>query len=183
MSALAFHRPLRATILGSALVLLLVGCGVVSPSTGTEPEPAASGENSAPDGVPETPASDAPAPNPAGGVSAVLTLTGQSFTFDVTCLISDDDTLIYGPGRDDDSGEPAYLDLDFYQLEGWTHGEVRIDLGTDQQFVSSDNVYSSNIGPDHEHGILFHPGRTTVESQYAANGGPIGPGTLVVECD
>lgn len=179
MSALSFHRPLRATILGSALVVLLVGCGVVAPFDGTGPEPGNPGESGAPDV-----ASEAPSPDPTGGgVPAVLTLTGQSFTFDVTCMISDGDTLIYGPGRDDDSGELAYLDVDLYLLDGWTGGEVRIDLGTDQQFVSSDSIYTSNVGPDHEYAIMYDPGRTTIESQYAASGGPIGPGTLVAECD
>lgn len=180
MSALSFHRPLRATILGSALVLLLVGCGVVAPGGNTGPEPGNSGESGAPDAVPESPSPD---PTAGGGVQAVLTLTGQSFTFDVMCMIADDGTLIYGPGRDDDSGEPAYLNVDLYVLDGWTGGGIRIDLGTDQQFVSSDSIYTSQIGPDHEYGIMYNPGRTTIESQYAANGGPIGPGVLVAECD
>lgn len=179
MSALSFHRPLRAIVIGSALVLLLAGCGVVAPPTGAGTDP-----GTAPGSSDENGDTGGTAPDSAGGgVPAVLTLTGQSFTFDVTCMISDGDTLIYGPGRDDDSGEPAYLDVDLYLMDGWTGGEVRIDLGTDQQFESSDNIYTSQIGPDHEYGIMYDPGRTTIEGQYAANGGPIGPGTLVAECD
>ncbi|HRQ01152.1 MAG TPA: hypothetical protein PK781_11975 [Terrimesophilobacter sp.] len=180
MTTVTVRRSLRAAVAAAALALLLAGC---APVAGEGPAPEGSSN-----GVPEAPAESGES-GESGGLPAwattpaQLVMAGQSFSFMTSCSVGEEDILIHGPGSDDDSGEPAYLSVDFTTVDGSRHGTVRIDLGTDQQFVSSDNIFVSNIGPDHEYMIMYNAGSTDIESQYLANGeNPIGPATLTAEC-
>lgn len=86
----------------------------------------------------------------AAGV-ATLDVEGVSFTFDLGfCAIGDDDVLAHGPSADV-SGQPAYLDVDFTKLDDVLYGEARVDLGTTEQFSSSDDfyVFSTERGGEH----------------------------------
>lgn len=175
-------RSFSHAILAGVVLALLAGCGVASPGGGPIGE------------APETPRSSTETNPPASGpepntgdptqdvVPARLELTGQSFTFTVTCMIAEDDLLIFGPGRDDDSGEPAYLSVDIPTVGGQKRGEIRIDLGTDQEFVSSDDVYRSPVNPEVEYTYTSPAGQTVIVSRYTAQS-PIGPGKLTAECD
>src|SRR5690554_2184631 len=154
MSTLTAHRFRGATISAVALSFLLVGCGGVgAPIGGGDLQP-----SGPPSGATESPA-EPTEPGGAGGpgdlpawatTPAQLVMAGQSFSFMTSCTVSEGDILIHGPGYDDDSGELAYLSVDFTMVNGARNGEIRIDLGTDQQFVSSDSIYVSKADPDHE---------------------------------
>ncbi len=128
---------------------------------------------------------EAPAAEGSGKVTMVM--AGQSFTFSATtCLIGDDDILVMGPGADDESGEPAFLDLDLATVDNLKHGEIRVELGTDAPLTSTDQFYMTTIAPDHEYGIMYDgDGKgLVVDANYlAANGVPIGPATVTVKCD
>ena len=181
MSTVTVRSSARA-VAAAALALLLAGCGAVGPPVGGDLQPAPQDPGTGSTEAPEEPGE--PGGLPAWATTpAQLVMAGQSFSFMTSCAVGEEDILIHGPGSDDDSGELAYLSLDFTTLDGSRHGEVRIDLGTDQQFVSSDDIYVSFIGPEHEFMIMYNGGSTDIQSQYQTGGGtPIGPATLTAEC-
>lgn len=185
MRTVTVRRPVRAALAGAVLALLLAGC---APVTGDAPAPEAPANEAPATGAPESPAESGEPSEPGGApewatTPAQLVMAGQSFSFMTHCSIGEEDILIHGPGSDDDSGELAFLSVDFTTVDGSRHGTVRVDLGTDQQFVSSDDIYVSHIGPEYEYMIMYNGGSTDIESQYLANGEtPIGPATLTAEC-
>lgn len=76
-----------------------------------------------------------------GTGTATAKIDGTDYTFDLAfCAIGDEDTLAHGPGTSS-TGEDAYLDIDFVHLDDSWQGEVRIDLGVNTQFSSSDDFY------------------------------------------
>jgi len=115
-----------------------------------------------------------------------VTMAGQSFTFATTlCLITSDDALVGGPGADDESGDPAYLDIDFVKVGSFMTGEVRINLGTDAPLTTTDEFYVAMVGSDHEYQMVIQDDGNGFELQAdfrAGTGSPIGPGTVNVSC-
>lgn len=172
------HRArFRSLTLPAALaaVLLLAGCASYQGPTGpgTEDPDSKMGQ-----GGTKTP------PVTPGSHEATLTMAGQSFTFSPTvCMIGDEDVLVSGPGVDDDSKEPAYLDIDLVATGSLREGGARVDLGTDQQFSSSDDFYSAQIGSGEEYTIMDDGGTFVLEGIFRANGATsIGPGTFRIDC-
>src|SRR5690554_4143487 len=119
-----------------------------------------------------------------GDVTVVM--AGQSFTFTTTlCMITDDDVLVGGPGVDDESNDPAYLDIDFATLGSTKTGEVRINLGTDAPMTSTDEFYVAFVDSDHEYELVYDDDGNGFELRadfIAATGSPIGSGTVEVSC-
>lgn len=121
----------------------------------------------------------------AGAGSVTISMAGQSFSFDADrCLITEEDLLVGGPGRDDDSQEPAYLDIDLTTVSGLKAGEVRITLGTDQQFVSTDEDLVAFVGEGYEYLLMHYDNGFQLEGEFrsSSTSTPIGPGTVMVDC-
>lgn len=184
-------RTCRAALPGAAIALtavfLLAGCAAESaPSAPVPGEAGDSGSAGMDEATSAGQNSDVAAEGPAAGSgSASVTLTGQSFTFEIDmCMIGEDDVLIAGPGRDDDSGEPAYFDLDFVMMStDDQYGEVRINLGTDQPLASTDQFLAMWIGEGRDSAVSFGSGSLQADGEFlAANGSPVGPGAIVVDC-
>src|SRR5688572_17176220 len=101
------HRTLAAAVAVSCAFLLLTGCAAEPVDT----PPAAPVDDAAT--VEE--ASDSALPSQ-GDVTMVM--AGQSFSFSATtCAISESDILVMGPGADDESNDPAYLDIDLTDVD------------------------------------------------------------------
>lgn len=175
----ARFRLLTLPAAALAAVLLLAGC---APGEVPEGQGAQAPETSA---APSTDGDTVNPPATPGDHDAVLSMAGQSFTFRPTvCMVTDEDVLVSGPGIDDDSQEPAWLDIDLYSEGSFREGGVRIDLGTDQQFSSSDSFFSANIGPGEEYLIMDDYGTLVIEATFRANGeASIGPGTFRIDCE
>ena len=159
-------------------MLLVAGCA----SEPTAPD--AVDTPAAPDAAVSDETEKEPASDAARG-SAVLSMAGQSFTFALdTCMITGEDVLVSGPGVDDDSQEPAYLDIDLYEEGMFNAGEARVDLGTNEKFSSSDSFYSAQVGSGHEYSILYQDDTFVLDAIFRANGGEsIGPGTFRIDCE
>lgn len=127
------------------------------------------------------------APSGAQQGTAQIRAGDQDFTFELAlCAITSEDVLVHGPGRNDATAEPAYLSIDFFTMSSELAGELRIDLGTDQQFDSSDDILVGAIGPDYDYGLTFNAQgegfRLYTELRHG-NGGSFGPMEAVFECD
>ncbi|MEO9095348.1 MAG: hypothetical protein ABI255_06955 [Microbacteriaceae bacterium] len=178
-----FNRALIRRLAPLAVVAtmaLVAGCSAGPFSGPIESDAAAEGTS-----APDAPAQDAAAvetsagddPANAGTATATLVMEGQSFTFSPTlCMVGDEDALVSGPGVDDGSQEPAYLDIDFYRIDLSWGGEVRVDLGTDRAMTSSDRFYSIRIGQNDEYMVQ------QVEHDNVAGETESGEGTLTVTC-
>ncbi|MDT0200381.1 hypothetical protein [Nocardioides sp. AE5] len=132
-------RRLPAPAVLAVVVLFLAGCSGSSdadaPSNPAEPT------------TPTTPSEGTSAANSRGSVS--MEAGGRIFSFTLeTCLISDEDFLIAGPGMEAGAGEPAWLEGDLFADEAgdWV-GEVRAQVGTTDRFVTTDDeVVVTNFG-------------------------------------
>lgn len=118
-----------------------------------------------------------------GSRTATLTMDGQSFTFTLnSCLLSDGDALVSGPGADD-SGELAFLDVDYYDTSEVSGGQVRVELGTDQPFSSSDRFYSMGDVSSEGDSIQAEGRELTITAEVLENGDTsLGSGTLRASC-
>lgn len=136
----------------------------------------------------EAPAADDPAVDAPGASTATLVMDGQSFTFSPTiCMAGDEDAVVSGPGLDDGSQEPAFLDLDFYRVDVSWGGGVRINLGTDQPMTSSDRFYSIRVGESDDYMVQqvgHDEGTELMVEGIVRDGGEaeLGVGTLTVSC-
>lgn len=179
-------RTLRAFVVSLSLVAasaLLTAC-VTPPVSGPAPTVEPGGESAAP-----TPAETDAAPDAQRGSNgtAVVSMAGQSFTFDLAmCSFNDEDVLVHGPGSDDDSGDVAYLDIDLSRVDSFLNGELRIDLGVDERFASSDEIFVGFVNPDHEYGYMV-TGDASFELEVQLNvphtGQSIGSATAFVDCE
>ena len=123
---------------GLVAVMVLSACGAESDPTSVE-EPTATHENSddtgGADGTDGT--TEAAQLAPRGTVA----VGDRSFTFDPrTCWVRPDDSEINGPGREE-GGDVVHVDL---SGDGPGEGAVRIDLGTDQPFESSERTITAD---------------------------------------
>ncbi|WP_232819049.1 hypothetical protein [Homoserinimonas sp. OAct 916] len=197
MNHRSLHRSLTAAAVLAAAALL-VGCaagpfsglvGDAAPVADTPVVDAPAAETpagQAPAG--EAPAAESPVDAADGAHTATLVLDGQSFTFSpTTCMSGDEDVLVSGPGVDDGSQEPAFLDIDFVRVDlGWD-GEVRIDLGTDQPMSTTERFYSIRVGGDDDHSVgqvAFDDVAELRVDGIVREGGEaeLGEGTLEVTC-
>lgn len=164
----------RSTLIariGAALVvsgLLLSGCAAAttdSAETGL-PDPTATQDESPTASVeaptPEEPAAEESAADEADDqetedanegpapATATATLEGESFTFSPsTCMITQEDILVEAGGKNEETGDPAFLSIDM-NLGDQTTGEIRIELGTDNPFESTDDFYTAFFGDGYE---------------------------------
>ncbi len=117
--------------------------------------------------------------------TASLVMAGESFSFVLAfCAIDERDILVHGPGQGDESGEPAYLDVDFVREMSFTAGGARIDLGATRHLQSMDDFsafdteYSTG-----EYSLTLDGASFALEGEFrSARGESLGPGTLTVEC-
>lgn len=180
-------RPL-ALVAPLAAVALVAGC-----SAGPFSGPTVNDTPAVDAPIVETPAVEAPAADDsaaeaAGASTATLLMDGQSFTFSPTiCMSGDEDVLVSGPGVDDGSQEPAFLDVDFYRVDLFWGGGVRVNLGTDQPMTSSDRFYSITVGASDDYMVEQvendDDAELMVEGIVRDNGeAELGVGTLTVSC-
>ncbi len=113
------------------------------------------------------------------GVEGTLTVDGRTFTFTTDmCMTSGEDTLVSGPGKDGD-GVPVYVSLD---ATSSTQGEVRVDLGTDKKFSSSDESLQAGDSFS-DISIDAADGNVRVSGDFIdQTGTKIGNGVLAVSC-
>lgn len=170
----------------AAIALLLSACA-------SEPGSSLGDENSsnsteAPSAEPPqtTAESDNEGTAATGKFTATVSVGERNYSFEPTnCLVNDEDAVVSGPGADAVSGELAYLSIDLFTASEPYEGEVRIDLGTDQAFESSDDIIAAFIGA--EHGSMYV--RTaddamllTVQNFHDGNGDSLGPGRVMFNC-
>lgn len=164
MSMFRRVRPIGATTgLIVAAAALLAGCGGDSEekkSTSSPHNPAGS--------------------TAAGGAAGTIEIGDRMITFTTdVCLISGEETLVSGPGKEADS-TPVYVDLDATSA---TEGEVRIDLGTDQKFSSSDEVLRAG-NHNGDFAVETSGKEVRVTADFTEGGGTgLGAGTLAVTCN
>lgn len=184
VSRTALIRPalLGAGAVAVATALLLTGCAPAAQSN----DAAVSDRSPASDASASTSAEEKESEvgDPAQH-TATLVMAGQSFTFSPTvCMLEDDAVLVYGPGIDDDSQDPAFLDIDLTSEGSFTHGEVRIELGTNQQFDSRDEFFVAFAGGVDDFELTYDDASLTFTGEFRfAGDGQLGPGTIQVGCN
>lgn len=111
-------------------------------------------------------------------------MAGETFTFNLAfCAISAEDILLHGPGTEDGSGEPGYLDVDLVALDGVMYGEARIDLGVTEQFDSSEQFYVIRVGAEESSVLELQERSFQLDGDvFFADGGQLGAGTLSIDC-
>lgn len=172
---------LTATVVAASL--LLAGCAAEL-TIGGPADPEGNIDSTGQGTTPDQPAPSEPQ-GAAGTGGITISMAGQSFSFDADlCLITEEDLLVGGPGRDDDSREPAYLDIDLTTVSGLKTGEVRITLGTDQRFVSTDEDLIAFVGEGYEYLLMHHDNGFQLEGEFRSSTTSmlIGPGTVMVDC-
>ncbi len=187
-------RSMVITRIGAALLvggLLLSGCAATTSDTAeTGPPPATPTEGPSPAEAPvtqdpeveETETEETNAQNN-GPATATVTLEGESFTFSPsTCLITEDDILVEAGGKNDATGDPAFLSIDF-NLSPQLNGEVKVSLGTDNPFESTDDYYKAFFGEgDQEKIDAAFPQATLAGTFLEPSGEEMGEGTVNVLC-
>lgn len=78
--------------------------------------------------------------------SATVVVDGRTFEFALSsCTFqAGEDLLFSGPGKEQGGSEPSFLDADLTMYEGKFTGGVRIDLGVDEPFKSSDSFIATS---------------------------------------
>ncbi len=168
MSSLPLSTLARgAAVLSAALVAL--ACGACAAPAGGQ------------DAAPPDPEADSGS-NTAG--TAQLVMDDATFTFTLAhCAVTATDALAHGPGQNDGTQEPAYLDVDLV-LDGTTTGGVSVDLGATSRFESSDDAYTFDTEYfAGDYALQFRDGELELEADFH-RGGPesTSTGTLTVAC-
>lgn len=170
-------------VVALTLPLLLSACSSEPGATSASPS-----SDGADPGV-ETPTSTEPeVTEPAAGATAAATVTIGADTFEfspTTCLVGLEDIVVQGPGSNTQTGELAFLDIDFVSYEGEVMGGVDVELGTDQPFTSPDDYFRLDTYSDSRGFTLAVTGESfTAEGQFRANPeGSSSAGTIAVRCD
>ncbi len=158
------------TLSALSVPLLLIGCGGDDGATGPpgsapdEAEPASSAAVDPPDGGEAS---------SAGGRQGQVTTDEGVYSFEAsTCLVDDVEGEINGPGMGPD-GEPVYVDLGF----GEGYAALRIDLGTDDQFASSDEIVNIELDVEVAGSTVTGTGDASDEM-----GAPLGTASVEVDC-
>lgn len=117
--------------------------------------------------------------------NAFWTMAGESFSWILElCLVSDTDVVAYGPGRGNESAEPAYLDVDLTNgPDDWVGG-ARIDLGTLERFNSSESFYAFDTAYfAGDFSITTSTNRLDLDGNLRFQGeNDLGPGKLTLIC-
>lgn len=120
------------------------------------------------------------------GGTAGLVVGGTTFDFRIAhCLISDEDILADGPGNTTTAdGTPAYFDIDLVQYEGDWMGEVRVDLGAQSQFESTDDIYTLTFGSSENASIEIDGKQVNFHGDYLTPAGATREsGTMSIYCE
>lgn len=177
MDSTRCSRLLRRAGVGLSALLLAVSlsaCAGAAEPAGEAPAPPVEGTGTA-----QSTETDAGAE----GGSAQLVLDAATFSFTTAhCHISGSDVLAHGPGADDATGEPAYLDVDFVSEDGMTTGVVTVSLGATSQFESTDDAYAFDTEYFAGEYTLGIAGDMELRADFRLNGADPAPGTLIVSC-
>lgn len=116
--------------------------------------------------------------------AAELSMAGQSFSFDLaSCVINDPDIVAHGPGREGDSDEPAYLEMDVVYEPGASTGGATITLGATDMFSEGEGSYILSIDAGHNHMLAFDGEQAQLTGDFHVDGYEnIGQGTLTLAC-
>ena len=121
---------------------------------------------------------------------ASFEIGGNSYEFSpTTCIVGEEDIVVQGAGNEVQSGELAFLDVDLTSYEESYAGGADIELGTDQPFTSSEDLYRLDTLFDDTNFALSIAGTSfTVEGTFYADGaaqlpeGNTAQGVLQVRC-
>lgn len=121
--------------LGVLAVMLLLGltaCGTAAETSPTPPEVGT-----------DAPSFVEPSTSNSGELtSATFAIGEEVFEFSPTlCMLGEEDVMVQGPGTNTQTGEVAFLDVDFTSFDGDFVGGADIELGTDEPFTSPDEFY------------------------------------------
>lgn len=150
----------------AALCIVLTAGGLLSGCGGDEEKAPA-------------PATSAGGGAAAGGAEGTVEIGERVLTFTTdVCMADGEGALVSGPGQDA-GGTPVYVDLDSTASDS---GEIRIDLGTDQKFSSSDEALrGGDMTGDFALEMDGDDIRVTA-GFIEEDGSDLGPGTLAVTC-
>jgi hypothetical protein len=163
-------RPVLLSMTLFAAPLLVLGCG--DDDGGGAALPAADTEEATPDEGAGDDQSGAAAES--GTRSGRVETDAGTYDFEpTTCAMEDDGAEMNGPGSDPDGG-PVYVDIGV----GEGFANLRIDVGTDQQFESSDDIIN---GDDFEY-TLSGSSLSGTASLSDGNMQPLGEATVEVDC-
>lgn len=178
---------LPSLISAAALSLLLTACvpSIDAPGTSVEPSPNQPSSPSEPT-QPDNPGTGQQGSSSAGEAS--LTISGDTFTFNIdTCIIQDEDVVIFGPGAHDATGMEAHIEIDFLLFDGEWEGAVRVELGTTARFESTDMFYFFDSAWNNtEAMVAVIPVMKMFEAHgvyFEQSGTRLGNGVLVVDCN
>lgn len=177
-----FPRLWRLGIIAVALPLALTACS--SSSEGGTPPVA---DDMSSDVSVEAPPVDAES----GRAEASAQIDGLSFGFSLSmCLVGDEDILVQGAGSNDQTGEIAFLDIDFTAYDASYVGGVDVELGVDRPFTSPDDVYRLTTEFDATGFTVTVTGTSAIiegvfygQGTARSSSGAGSPGTVHVQCD
>ena len=79
---------------------------------------------------------------------------------------------------------PAYFGIDLVQYEGDWMGEVRVDLGAQSQFESTDDIYTLTFGTSENASIEIDGKQVNFHGDYLTPGGSTREsGTMSIYCE
>lgn len=168
-------------VLALVLSFVLTACGTTSGA-----------ESASPSAETDPPSTESqPAEESAGDASAILQVAGDSFAFSpAICIVGEEDIVVQGAGSSTQTGEVAFLDVDFTAYDGGYVGGADIELGTDQPFTSPDDFYRLDPLVDDTGFMLSMDGQAfTVEGAFTTHGAALSApggaphGVLQVSCD
>ena len=97
-------------------------------------------------------------------------------------MITEDDILVEAGGKNDETGDPAFLSIDM-NLGAQTTGEIRVNLGTDNPFESTDDFYTAFFGDGYDGTIdAKFPKASFTGTFYVSTGDVLGVGDVEVTC-
>lgn len=171
-------------VLTLTLAVLMTGCATESAPA---PNPPANAGN--------TPAPEESSTTSEGNGSnnAHFHIGEMSFEFTPTlCILSDEDVMVQGPGTHTQTGEVAFLDVDFTIFEGDFVGGADIELGIDEPFSSPDDFYRLDpLVNDEGFDLIVEGGSATAQGLFylhnlegvSLRGDDVGQGVIEVSCN
>lgn len=157
--------------------LLLGGCSAQDQQTSSNPDSMTESQSGS--GETEASASDSPAG------SATVSAGGREFSFQLTrCLVYEErEVELAGPGAEVGSSVSSYFDGGLMQMGTDALGELRVDIGADGPFQSSDEFIAigAPTGGDFSVTKTGHDYLATGKS-WDNDGTDLGTGTVQFSC-
>lgn len=147
-------RTLGAPVLLAAGALLLAGCAA--------------------------PGGSAPAP---GEHHVTLSLGGQTFTFTpTTCVNTDDELSVAGPGVDNDGQAPAFVAMDFSEFNPFPVGTITVYLDSDTAAPGGEH-FVAELGSGDDYAMGHMQDGYEIEAFFRTqDGADTGTGTFMLNC-